>query len=239
MLKTPGNHTIALSNYAASVTINDRTQFRTGTKVPTLGPLLNEERTPSACGDNAGVPSPANPPVATRPLTGTDLALVSRWLAQPHVAHWWRDPADLASVRQAYQPSIDGDDPTEVFVIEAEGRAAGLIQRYLIDDEPAWARAVRATGVVSGCAAGIDYLIGEPELTGRGYGTAAIAAFTALTLQRYPQADVVVAAPQQANVPSWRALARAGYTRWWSGQLDSDDPGDAGPAHLYGIRRPD
>ena len=47
----------------------------------------------------------------------------------------------------------------------------------------------------------------------------------------------MVAVPQQANVASWRALERAGYTRWWSGQLDSDDPGDAGPAHLYGIRR--
>ena len=220
------------------MTINDRPRFRTGTKVPTLGPLLNEERTPGARSDNAGVTLSAGPLVTTRPLTATDLAQVSGWLAQPHVAHWWRDPADLASVRQAYQPSIDGDDPTEVFIIEAEGRAAGLIQRYLVDDEPAWARAVQATGAVSGCAAGIDYLIGEPALTGRGYGTAAIATFTALTLERYPQADAVIAAPQQANVPSWRALARAGYTRWWSGQLDSGDPGDAGPAYLYGIRRP-
>ncbi len=116
--------------------------------------------------------------------------------------------------------------------------AAGIIQRYLVDDEPAWARAVTATGVVSGPAAGIDYLIGDPALTGRGYGTAAITAFTSLTFGRYPEAESVVAAPQQANAASWRVLERAGYVRWWSGQLDSDDPGDAGPAYLYGIRRP-
>jgi aminoglycoside 6'-N-acetyltransferase len=180
---------------------------------------------------------PGVTPVAVRPLTGADLVQLSRWLAEPHVAQWWHDPADLRSVQAQYQPSIDGDDPTEVFIIEAAGRAAGLIQRYLVDDEPSWARAVRLTGAVSGCAAGIDYLIGDPALTGRGYGTAAITAFTSLTFGRYPQADAVVAAPQQANVASWRALERAGYTRWWSGQLDSDDPGDAGPAHLYGIRR--
>ena len=177
-------------------------------------------------------------PVALRPLAESDLIQVSRWLAQPHVARWWQDPADLASVQAEYRPSISGDDPTEVFVIEVAGAAAGLIQRYLVDDEPAWARAVRATGAVDGCAAGIDYLIGAVALTGRGYGTAAIATFTAQTLGRYPQADVVIAAPQQANTASWRALERAGYARWWSGQLDSDDPGDAGPAYLYGISRP-
>jgi RimJ/RimL family protein N-acetyltransferase len=173
-----------------------------------------------------------------RPLTGADLVQLSRWLAAPHVTQWWRDPADLQSVQAEYQPSIDGDDPTEVFIIEVAGRAAGLIQRYLIDDDPGWARTIRLTGAVSGCAAGIDYLIGDPALTGQGYGTAAIAAFTSLTFGRYPQADAVVAVPQQANVASCRALERAGYTCWWSGQLDSDDPGDAGPAHLYGIRRP-
>jgi aminoglycoside 6'-N-acetyltransferase len=172
-----------------------------------------------------------------RLITAADLPLVSRWLAEPHVAQWWRDPSDLPSVRQAYLPSINGEDPSEVFIIEVAGAAAGLIQRYLVDDDPEWDRAMAATGVVHGRAAGIDYLIGEAGLTGRGYGTAAIAAFTTMTLRRYPQAVAVVAAPQQANIPSCRALERAGYTRWWSGQLDSDDPGDAGPAHLYGIRR--
>jgi len=91
---------------------------------------------------------------------------------------------------------------------------------------------------VTGCAAGIDYLIGEPGLTGRGYGTAAICLFTTLTFRRYPQADAIVAAPQQANVGSWRALERAGYRRWWGGRLESSDPSDAGPAYLYGVRRP-
>ena len=93
-------------------------------------------------------------------------------------------------------------------------------------------------GAVTGCAAGIDYLIGEAAACGRGYGTAAISMITALTFRRYPRADAIVAAPQQANVGSCRALERAGYQRWWSGLLESSDPSDAGPAYLYGIRRP-
>jgi aminoglycoside 6'-N-acetyltransferase len=176
--------------------------------------------------------------LTVRPLTRDDLPQLSRWLAEPHVAEWWRDPSDLASVEASYGPCIDGTDPAEAFVIEAEGRAAGLIERYLVADDPEWDHAMQATGAVTGCAAGIDYLIGEPGLTGRGYGTAAICLFTTLTFRRYPQADAIVAAPQQANVGSWRALERAGYRRWWGGRLESSDPSDAGPAYLYGVRRP-
>ena len=185
-------------------------------------------------GHNAGVTVTA---LTVRPLTRDDLPRLSRWLAEPHVAEWWRDPSDPASVAAAHLPCLDGTDPAEIFVIEAEGRAAGLIERYLVADDPAWDRAMRATGAVTGCAAGIDYLVGEPGLTGRGYATAAISLFTALTFRRYPQAGAIVAVPQQANVASWRALARAGYRRWWGGQLESSDPSDAGPAYLYGVRR--
>ena len=186
-------------------------------------------------GMNAGV---TGTPVTVRPLARADLARLSGWLAEPHVARWWRDPSDLAAVQAAYLPCIDGTDPTEVFVIEAEGRPAGFIQRYLTAGDPDWDRAVRATGAVTGGTAGIDYLIGEPGLCGRGYGAAAISLFTALTFRRYPQAGAVVAVPQQDNVASWRALERAGFSRWWSGQLDSSDPSDAGAAYLYGTGRP-
>jgi aminoglycoside 6'-N-acetyltransferase len=172
-----------------------------------------------------------------RPLARGDLAQLSRWLAEPHVARWWRDPNDLASVEAAYLPCIDGTDPAEVFIIEADGRPAGLIERYLVADDPAWDHAIRATGTDTGCAAGIDYLIGDPALTGRGYGTAAISLFTPMTFRRYPEADAVVAAVQQANTASWRALERSGFSRWWAGLLESSDPSDAGPAYLYGIPR--
>ena len=115
-------------------------------------------------------------------------------------------------VAAAYLPCIDRTDPTEVFVIEVEGQAAGLIERYLVADDPQWNRALQATGAVTGCAAGIDYLIGEAAACGRGYGTAAISLITALTFRRYPRAEAIVAAPQQANIGSWRALERAGIS---------------------------
>jgi aminoglycoside 6'-N-acetyltransferase len=175
--------------------------------------------------------------VVLRPLARDDLPLISRWLAEPHVARWWRDAGGPSAVEAEYLPCITGDDPTEVFAIEIGGRPVGLIQRYLISDNPDWARAMAATPLPVGGAVGIDYLIGDPDLVGRGLGSTVIRTFTELTFLRYPEAGVVSAAVQQDNPASWRALERAGFARLWAGQLDSDDPSDAGPAYVYARTR--
>jgi len=166
-----------------------------------------------------------------RPLSRVDFPDVSRWLAAPHVARWWQRPADLASIERAYGPSVNGTDPTELFVIEVAGAPAGLIQRYRLADYPAWERAVDVAS-----AAGIDYLVGEERQTRKGVASGAIRDFTDLVFERYPEVETVVAAPQQENLASWKALENAGYERHWEGQLDSDDPSDAGLSFVY-IRR--
>jgi len=172
--------------------------------------------------------------VSFRPLHRDDLPRVAAWQSAPRVARWWCEPSDLASVEARYRPSIEGRDPTEVLVVEVDGRPAGLFQRYLHADHPDWDRAI---GIPA--AAGIDYYLGEDDLVGRGIGSRAVASFARAALVRYPEAEVVVAAPQQANVASWRALEKAGFTRVRAGRLDSDDPADAGPAYVYVLRRAD
>jgi aminoglycoside 6'-N-acetyltransferase len=177
--------------------------------------------------------------IAFRPLTTEDLPLMTRWLAQPHVARWWREDAGLAAVTARYLPSLQGQDPTELFVTEVDGSAAGLIQRYLVTDDPGgWADVLRATGTPGvDTAFGLDYLIGDPGLTGRGIGSAAIAEFTQLAFERYPGADSALVAVSQGNTASWRALEKAGFRRCWAGELASDDPSDEGPSYLYHTAR--
>ena len=172
-----------------------------------------------------------------RPLTRADLALLGAWLARPHVSRWWPERADPALLEATYGPSIDGTDPTEVRVIELDGRPVGLIQRYRTAEHPEWARALAGTGL-SAPAAGLDYLLGEEADLGRGLGPAAVARFAAETWARYPEIEVVAVAVQQANRRSWRALEKCGFTRTWAGELDSDDLSDAGPSFLYQLARP-
>jgi aminoglycoside 6'-N-acetyltransferase len=173
------------------------------------------------------------PDVSFRPLGRDDFPLLGAWLAEPDVQRWWMERSDPEGVEATYGPAVDGDERTELFVIVEGGRDIGMIQRYRLRDHPEWERAI---GIDD--AAGIDYLIGGTADRGRGVGSAAIAAFTEDTFGAYPETAVVVAAPQQANVASWRALEKAGFTRVWEGMLDSDDPADAGPAYVYARRRP-
>src|SRR3954465_7490038 len=115
-----------------------------------------------------------------------DLPLLYDWLCRPHVAEWWRDvPVDLAAVDAEYGPCIDGEDPTELFVVTIRERAVGMIQRYLIADEPEWWPACGGIVDVSN-AAGIDYLIGELDVVAAGVGSAMIAAFVPLVFQWRP-----------------------------------------------------
>jgi len=168
-----------------------------------------------------------------RPMHHGDLPLVSGWLKQPHVREWWiGEDADPAVVEEKYGPRIDGSEPTEMFVICWDDRPVGFIQRYLIAEYPDWQRSL-AHVPESRAAAGIDYLMGELDATKQGVGTAAIRSFLPSVYARWPVAWIV-AAVQQANRPSWRALERAGFARLWAGTLDSDDPSDAGPAFVYG-----
>jgi aminoglycoside 6'-N-acetyltransferase len=175
--------------------------------------------------------------VRFRAIRRDDLPMLFRWLREPHVAEWWREvPDDLEAVEHEYGPCIDGDDPTEVHVVVSHGRPVGMIQRYLIADEPEWSRVLAGICDVSD-AAGIDYLIGEPDAVGRGVGTAMLAAYAEDVFGWRP-VDAIVVTVQQANVGSWRILEKAGFERVWSGELDSPDPSDHGPEYVYVLPRP-
>ncbi|MBV8951173.1 MAG: GNAT family N-acetyltransferase [Actinobacteria bacterium] len=172
-----------------------------------------------------------------RPLRRRDFALLGSWLAAPHVFEWWREPSEMEAIEARYGPCVDGADPTEVFVVEADAEPIGFVQRYRIDDDPDWRRSLAATSVDARGAAGIDYLIGVEDLTGRGVGPQMIRQFVDETFREQPDLSSIVVAVQQGNRRSWRALEKAGFARRWSGTLDSDDPSDDGPSHLYVRRR--
>jgi aminoglycoside 6'-N-acetyltransferase len=174
------------------------------------------------------VPGDGDLSLEFRSLRRADLALVDQWWAAPHVAPWWPERSLGVSAESSFGPSIDGTEPTEVFIVERGGRPVGLVQRYLVDDYPEWRAALRTER-----AAGIDYLIGDEELTGMGLGPRMIGEFAASTFVRYPDIEVLAVAVQQANRRSWRALEKAGFARVFAGTIDSDDPSDAGPSYIY------
>jgi aminoglycoside 6'-N-acetyltransferase len=174
------------------------------------------------------------PEIAFRPLTRADLPLLATWLDTPHVARWWpREDNSLAALDAHYGPAIDGTDPSRLFLILADGGSAiGFCETYLHADNPDWDRTIALPNV-----AGIDYLIGVPELCGHGVGTAVIGAFCEFVFTLYPRISGIASVPQAANTASRRVLEKNGFRLVDVRAVDSDDPGDAGPAAIYLLDR--
>jgi aminoglycoside 6'-N-acetyltransferase len=60
--------------------------------------------------------------------------------------------------------AINGEDPTDLYLIRLDGRPIGQLQCYRIGDHPDYGAQLS----LDRAAIGIDLFIGEPELIGRG-----------------------------------------------------------------------
>lgn len=148
------------------------------------------------------------PLVALQPMTLADLAKVSAWLREPHVARWWTPESTAETELEKLRERLaeGAGSATRLCMVLKDGDPAGWCQWYRWGDYPDEARAVDARiGEV-----GADYAIGVPGLLGRGVGTAMIAALIAEVRRHHPGAGMVVA-PEAANIPSRRILEKNGF----------------------------
>ena len=136
-----------------------------------------------------------------RTMTAADLPMIKRWLALPHVREWWGDPDE-----QYQLVSGDLDEPAmDQFIVSAGGSDFAYIQCY---DLTAWNSGF---GVHPAGTRGIDQFIGEPDMIGRGHGSAFIRAFTERVLS--DGAPRVVTDPDPANGRAIRAYEKAGFEK--------------------------
>jgi aminoglycoside 6'-N-acetyltransferase len=145
--------------------------------------------------------------ISFRELERSDFGLLQKWLAAPHVAVWWNEHVDLASLEAKYGPAIDGREPIHVYLIQYEGAAIGWIQWYRWRDFPGHAVQLGADLT----AAGIDLAIGEIEMTGLGLGPAAIREFGANHIFIHDDVSAIVADPSASNTRSVSAFRKAGF----------------------------
>src|SRR5436190_20770499 len=76
--------------------------------------------------------------LAFRPMTRDDMGLMARWRAAPHVERWYGDDHSPAELEAEYGATIDGKEPTELFIVELDQTPVGFLQRYLLADYPQW-----------------------------------------------------------------------------------------------------
>lgn len=181
--------------------------------------------------------------VTFRPLADADLGLLADWLGRPHVQAWWRDPLAPAKVVEKYVPRIRGQSPIEVFVVLLDGFDVGMIQRYRIVEDPELLAGLAKLGFDGSQSAGLDYLLGDASVVGRGVGTEMVRSFSDRLFADLDGITTIAVTPEAANAASCRLLEKAGYRRDVVGLLPSgDDPADADPGArefaLYLLDRP-
>jgi len=170
-------------------------------------------------------------------LERADFPMLATWLAEPLVARWWNHETSAQALERDFGPSIDGTDLSEMFIGHLEDRPFGLIQRYAIASFAEYVMELETVCIVPAGALSMDYLIGEPDLRGRGIGTQMIAAFVGEAWAAYPDANHVIVPVSAANRASWRALERAGFTRIAEGELEPDNPVDSRDHVIYQASR--
>lgn len=139
------------------------------------------------------------------PLRKDDLPLVRDWLGREHVREWWRDRIEDSMAE--YEQAMAGLDPSDHYLILVDGRPVGMIETYLVSDHPEWEAIVQ----VGKGVAGVDLLIGEQQLTGRGLGPRVLEAFVRDVIFANPATDACIAAVDEDNRRSWRAFEKAGF----------------------------
>lgn len=161
-----------------------------------------------------------------RAMTLDDLALLERWLHEPHFAQWFLQDSTIESELADNQAMITGEDPASALIVELGGSPVGWCQWYRWEWSPQWAAAY---GAVQG-EVGIDYGIGDPACIGRGVGTALIGALVRHVRTTEPGASVLTG-PSAANTASRRVLEKNGFVL--VDVRDIADEPNASPIALY------
>ena len=141
------------------------------------------------------------PDYVFRLMTRADLPLIGSWLALPHVMEWWGDAEEQYAL-----VSGDLDEPAmDQYIVSMAGRPFGYLQCY---DLTEWNTGF---GPQPPSTRGIDLFIGEPDMIGRGHGSALIRRFVDNRLQS--GAPRIITDPDPANRRAVSAYAKAGFAK--------------------------
>ena len=147
--------------------------------------------------------------IVLRPFWDADVARMERWLMTPHVAKWYHQPEDWLREVTARR---DAFSFLSHFIAEFEGIPIGFCQYYDCIDarqHEAWNEKWLAD-VQRGHTFSIDYLIGEPEYLGKGYGKKIVDLL--LEKVRLLGGKRIIVQPEAENTPSLQTLKSSGFS---------------------------
>lgn len=164
-----------------------------------------------------------------RLLSLDDIPQMLTWLSDPDVSPWYSDgELTIEHLTDKYREPIDGTEPTRCFISTIDGRDAGYIQAYVIDDHPDYARQIDLpVGAV-----GTDVFLGEPTLRGQGWGAPMLRAFHRRIVFGEMGASVAIIAPSPDNARAIRAYEKAGFRSLKTVGIVDEHPENTGDEYV-------
>jgi RimJ/RimL family protein N-acetyltransferase len=141
--------------------------------------------------------------VSLIPFDRSDAALLTEWLARPHVAPWHPDPG--ASLRWALNPPQAGAHA----LIDWDGRPTGYLRWQRVDRKTL--DSLGLTEIPEG-SVDIDILIGETDCVGRGLSPRALSLLVE-TLREDGSIPLLGLTTSVLNAAAERAFEKAGFRK--------------------------
>lgn len=139
-----------------------------------------------------------------RKATTADLDLLLDWQSRPHVSEWW-DSVEPTGERELCDPRVAR------WIVSIAGRPFAYMQDYTVHG---WENH-HFFGLPKG-SRGIDQFIGEPDMIGKGHGSAFIAERLHVLFE--DGAPVIATDPDPENARAIAAYKKAGFRAFGSPQ---------------------
>ncbi|WP_206459282.1 GNAT family N-acetyltransferase [Anaerovorax sp. IOR16] len=141
--------------------------------------------------------------VMLRALNDNDIALFKKWLYTPHVAAWYHDPLDWIDEIEKRNSNFTW---LNHFIVEYKDKPIGFCQYYeYFNSGETWHGNIEVSGTYS-----IDYMIGEIEYLGKGFGKQIIGALIG-KIKIHENAKRVIVQPEPENKASCKTLLSCGF----------------------------
>lgn len=141
--------------------------------------------------------------ITTRPMAAADLALFKKWLYTPHVAKWYHEPLAWISEVEQQHTTFHW---IHHYMVEHDNRPIGFCQYYACgDSDESWAGYTAMGGSFS-----VDYMIGEIDGIGKGFGKETVLALIE-KIKTHTDAKRIVVQPETENKASCGVLLSCGF----------------------------
>ncbi len=139
-----------------------------------------------------------------RKIQDDDIPLMRHWLYKDYIIKWYQDPEEW--IKEIIQRDNEFKFLNH-FIVLYEDKPIGFCQYYKCSDaEEDWYGEIPLEGTYS-----IDYLVGEEEYLGKGFGKAIIELLVN-TIFSIDEAERVIVQPDEGNLPSVNSLVTNGFS---------------------------